>query len=175
MGGDENSMFDSYNATMKREAERVGLIVACPKGRDSASMYRGSAEQDVLDVLAEVRRDYNIDANRIYLMGHSMGGYGTWSIAMDHPNLFAALGPISGGGSTAGMAKISHIPEYVVHGDDDRTVPVSQSRTMVEAGKKAGAPITYVEVPGGSHTSIAAPQFGNILDFFAKQKKSASE
>src|ERR1041385_5026951 len=48
MGGDENSMFDSYNATIKREAERVGLIVACPKGRDSASMYRASAEQDVL-------------------------------------------------------------------------------------------------------------------------------
>jgi len=175
MGGDENSMFDSYGGAMKREAERVGLIVACPKGRDSASMYRGSAEQDVLDVLAEVRRDYNVDAGRIYLMGHSMGGYGTWSIAMAHPDMFAALGPISGGGSAAGMAKIAHIPEYVVHGDDDRTVAVSQSRTMVEAGKKAGAKITYVEVPGGSHTSIAAPEFGNMLDFFAKQRKAASE
>lgn len=175
MGGDENSMFDSYGGAMKREAERVGVLVACPKGRDSASMYRGSAEQDVLDVLAEVRRDYKIDASRIYLMGHSMGGYGTWSVAMAHPDVFAALGPISGGGSTAGMAKIAHIPEYVVHGDDDRTVAVSQSRTMVEAGKKAGANITYVEVPGGSHTSIAAPQFGPMLDFFVKQRKSAAE
>jgi predicted esterase len=175
MGGDENSMFDSYAGAMKREAERVGLVVACPKGRDSASMYRGSAEQDVLDVLAEVRRDYKIDPTRIFLMGHSMGGYGTWSIAMAHPDLFAALGPISGGGTATGMAKIAHIPEYVVHGDDDRTVPVSQSRTMVEAGKKAGASITYVEVPGGSHTSIAAPQFGAMLDFFVKQHKTASE
>ena len=138
-------------------------------------MYRGSAEQDVLDVLAEVRRDYKIDAGRIYLMGHSMGAYGTWSIAMAHPDLFAALGPISGGGTPAGMAKIAHIPEYVVHGDDDRTVPVTQSRIMVEAGKKAGANITYVEIPGGSHTGVAAPQFGAILDFFAKQRKAASE
>ena len=105
-------------------------------------------------------------------MGHSMGGYGTWSVAMAHPECFAALGPISGGGTPAGMAKIAHIPEYVVHGDDDRTVPVTQSRTMVEAGKKAGANITYVEVPGGSHIAVAAPQFGAMLDFFAKQRKA---
>jgi predicted esterase len=172
MGGDENSIFDSYaNGLMKREAERTGFIVACPKGRDSASMYRGTAEKDVLDVMADVQHTYRVDATRIYLMGHSMGGYGTWSIAMNHPDLFAALGPISGGGSTAGMAKIRDIPEYVVHGDDDRTVPVTQSRTMVEAGKKAGAEIVYVEVPGGSHLSVASPAFAGMLDFFARQQR----
>jgi predicted esterase len=171
MGGDENSMFDAYNGEMKRVAERLGLLVVCPKGRDTASMYRGSAEQDVMDVLAEVRRDYKVDDARIYLMGHSMGGYGTWSVAMDHPDVFAALGPISGGGNTAGMEKIKHIPQYVVHGDNDATVPVTQSRVMVEAGKKAGANIVYVEVPGGSHVSVAAPQFAPMLEFFVKQKK----
>jgi predicted esterase len=171
MGGDENTMFDAYDGTLKREAGRVGLVVVCPKGRDSASMYRDTAEQDVMDVLAEMRRDYTIDPNRIYLMGQSLGGYGTWSIAMSHPDVFAALGPIAGGGNPAGMAKIAHIPEYVVHGDDDRTVPVTQSRTMVEAGKKAGANIVYVEVPGGSHTSVAAPQFGPMLDFLVRQRK----
>jgi mannose-6-phosphate isomerase-like protein (cupin superfamily) len=176
MGGDENSMFDGYNnGALKREAERLGFAVVCPKGRETASMYRGSAEQDVLDVLAEVRRDYRIDANRIYLMGHSMGGYGTWSVAMAHPDLFAALGPISGGGDTAGMVKIKGIPEYVVHGDDDRTVPVTQSRRMVEAGKAAGANIMYVEVPGGSHVSVAAPSFAPMLDFFAKQERGGAQ
>jgi predicted esterase len=172
MGGDENGMFDGYKETLKREAERVGFIVACPKGRESASMYRGSAEQDVLDVMKEVERDYRIDTKRVYLMGHSMGGYGTWSVAMAHPELFAALGPISGGGDINGMAKIKNIPEYVVHGDDDRTVNVNQSRRMVEAGKKAGVAITYVEVPGGSHGSVAEPNFAPMLDFFAKQQRS---
>ena len=94
---------------------------------------------------------------------------------MDHPDLFAALGPISGGANPAGMVKIRHIPQYVVHGDDDRTVPVTQSRTMVEAGKKAGAEIVYVEVPGGSHTSVAAPAFAGMFDFFAKQQKKAGQ
>jgi len=172
MGGDENSMFDSYNnGGLKREAERVGFVVAAPKGRDTASMYRGGAEQDVIDMIAEVRRDYKIDPNRIYLMGHSMGGYGTWSVAIAHPDLFAAIGPISGGGDPAGLVKIRQVPEYVVHGDDDRTVNVNESRRMVDAAKKAGIDVVYVEVPGGSHISVAAPQFGPMLDFFAKQAK----
>jgi predicted esterase len=173
MGGDENSMFDGYQETLKREAERVGFIVACPKGRESASMYRSPAEQDVLDVMAEVERDYKVDSKRVYLMGHSMGGYGTWSVSIAHPDLFAALGPISGGGDTNGMIKIKNIPEYVVHGDNDKTVNVSQSRRMVEAGKKAGANIVYVEVPGGSHVSVAEPNFAPMLDFFAKQERRA--
>ena len=175
MGGDENSMFDAYDHAFKPAVEKAGFIAVCPKGRDTASMYRGSAEQDVMDVLAEVRRDYNVDPSRIYLMGHSMGGYGTWSVAMDHPDVWAALGPISGGGDAAGMAKLAHIPEYVVHGDNDPTVPVAQSRTMVEAGKKAGAHIVYVEVPGGNHMTVVAPNFEPMMEFFAKQKKAASE
>ena len=94
---------------------------------------------------------------------------------MDHPEIFAALGPISGGGMPGNMVKLRQIPQYVVHGDDDRTVPVSQSRNMVEAGKKAGAEIVYVEVPGGSHTSVAAPAFAAMLDFFARQQKAAAQ
>jgi predicted peptidase len=94
---------------------------------------------------------------------------------MAHPDVFAAIGPISGGGNTTGMAKIAQIPEYVVHGDNDPTVAVSQSRTMVEAGKKAGANIVYVEVPGGNHMSVVAPQFAPMLEFFAKQNKGVAE
>ncbi len=172
MGGDENSMFDSYGKELPRDAQAHGFIVAAPKGREPASMYRGSAEQDVLDVMADVEREYKVDRSRVYLMGHSMGGYGTWSIAMDHPDLFAALGPISGGGDASGMVKIAAIPQYVTHGDDDRTVNVTQSRTMVEAGKKAGATITYNEVPGGSHVSVAQPAFAPMFDFFAKQARN---
>ena len=172
MGGDENTMFDSYSSgLLKREAERAGFLVVCPKGRGAASMYRGDAQTDVMDVLAEVRKNYKVDPARIYLMGHSMGAYGTWSTAMDYPAIFAALAPISGGGNPAGMAKIKGIPQYVVHSDDDRTVNVSQSRTMVEAGKRAGADITYVEVPGGSHVDVAAPAFPKIIDFFLAHAK----
>jgi poly(3-hydroxybutyrate) depolymerase len=174
MGGDENGMFDSYGKELPADADKAGFILVGPKGRGPASMYRGTAEQDVLDVMAEVERDYKVDKNRVYLMGHSMGGYGTWSIAIDHPDLFAALGPISGGGDANGMVKLRSVPQYVTHGNDDRTVNVNSSRTMVEAGKKAGAPITYVEVEGGSHGSVAQPAFAPMMEFFSKQARPAT-
>ncbi|MEK6321486.1 MAG: prolyl oligopeptidase family serine peptidase [Acidobacteriota bacterium] len=177
MGGDENSYFQAYGqGAFKLEAEKRGYIVACPKGRKPASMYIGDAEKDVMDVIAEVRRDYNIDPDRIYLTGHSMGGFGTWSVAMSHPDVFAALAPVSGGSSNpAGMSKIAHIPEIVVHGDKDPTVPVERSRVMVAMGKKLGMAIKYVEVPGGDHGSVVAPTFKDVFDWFDAHRRKTAE
>ncbi len=176
MGGDENSYFSDFygQGAFKREAEKHGYIVVCPKGRGRASMYRGPAEQDVMDVLAEAKRAYKIDPDRIYLTGHSMGGYGTWSVAMSYPDLFAALAPISGGGDTQGMKKIAHIPQLVVHGDNDKTVPVARSREMVAAAKALGAEVKYLEIPGGSHVDVAVPAFDDIFDWFDAHKKNGA-
>jgi predicted esterase len=172
MFGDENSMFDSYgNGAFELLAEKRGYIVACPKGRETTSMYRGLAEQDVLDVLADVSRAYKVDPNRIYLTGHSMGAYGTWSIAIDHPEIFAALAPISGGGDPVAVVKTAKIPQLVTHGDADPTVPVANSRMMVEALKKAGAEVKYNEIPGGNHVGVAVPAFEPIFDWFDSHHK----
>jgi predicted esterase len=177
MGGDENGIFDGYliggQSAVKTQAEQRGYLVACPKGRGTADMYLGKAEQDVLDVLADMRRAYKVD--RVYLTGHSMGGYGTWSLAQAHPELFTALAPISGGGNTAGMAKIAAIPQYVTHGDADETVPVDRSREMVAAAKKAETEIVYNEVRGGSHISVAAPAFPEIFAFFDAHPKRSTD
>ncbi|HEX5732476.1 MAG TPA: prolyl oligopeptidase family serine peptidase [Blastocatellia bacterium] len=176
MGGDENSYFDSYkNGAFKVEAEQRGYIVACPKGREPASMYIGTAEQDVLDVIAEVKRAYNIDAARVYVTGHSMGGFGSWSIAMNHPELFAAIAPVAGGGNPMGMKKIAHIPQLVVHGDNDKTVPVERSRTMVAAAKNLGAEIKYIEIPGGNHIDIAAATFKDVFDWFDTHRRKSND
>jgi predicted esterase len=176
MGGDENSYFDGYsNGAFKVEAEKRGYIVACPKGRQPASMYRGPAEQDVMDVIAEVRRAYNIDNDRIYMTGHSMGGYGTWSLAMSHPEVFAALAPVAGGGFPAGQSKIAHIPQLVVHGDDDKTVPVESSRVMVDAARKLGIEVKYIEVPKGNHLNIVVPTFKDVFDWFDAHKRKSGD
>ncbi len=172
MGGDENTMFDGYgNGAVIKTAEHHSYLVVCPKGRGAAAMYRGSAEQDVIDVLADVRRAYKVNPNRIYLAGHSMGAYGTWSVAADYPDLFAALGPISGGGDTAIAAKLKALPQFVVHGDADPTVNVTQSRLMVEAMKQAGAEVQYTEVPGGNHVNVVVPVFEPMFEFFDKHIK----
>ncbi len=175
MGGDENSFFTAYNnGEIKRIAEARGYLIACPKGRAPASMYFGTAEKDVLDVLKEVKREFSIDDDRVYLMGHSMGGYGSWSVAVNNPDLFAALGPIAGGGQPfvmMGLKKIAHVPWIVVHGDKDPTVSVEESRKMVKAGKDLGIEIKYIEVPGGDHSNIVVPAFKEIFDWFDAHKR----
>lgn len=175
MGGDENSFFNGYaRGSIKDEAEQRGYLIVCPKGRGPASMYLGAAERDVLDVLKETRRQFNIDENRIYLMGHSMGGYGTWSVAVNNPDLFAALAPISGGGMpqvVVGLKKIAHISWLVTHGDKDPTVSVEESRRMVKAGKDLGIEIKYNEVPGGDHGNIVVPAFKEIFAWFDAHKR----
>lgn len=177
MGGDENSYFAGYeNGIIKREAEARGYLVVCPKGRAPASMYLGSAEQDVLDVIAEMKREYAIDEDRVYLTGHSMGGYGTWSIAVNHPKMFAAIAPVAGGGMPQVFARVStiaHIPEIVVHGNADPTVSVDESRRMVKAAQAAGAKVKYIEVEGGNHSNIVAPNMKEIFDWFDAHRREA--
>jgi predicted peptidase len=177
MGGDENSYFEVYNkGSFKREAEDHGYIVACPKGRKSASMYLGDAERDVMDVIEEMKRAYRIDADRIYLTGHSMGGFGTWSIAMNHPDLFAALAPVAGGvNNPAAMSKIAHIPQLVIHGDKDPTVPVDRSRAAVAMSKKLGVELKFIEVPGGDHGSVVAATFKDVFDWFDAHRRKAAD
>ncbi len=175
MGGDENSFFASYNnGEIKKIAEARGYLIVCPKGRAPASMYMGPADTDVIDTLNAMKRDYSIDDDRVYLMGHSMGGYGSWSVAVNHPDLFAAIGPISGGGQPfvmMGLKKIAQVPWIVIHGDKDPTVSVEESRKMVKAGKELGIEIKYIEVPGGNHTDIAVPAFKDIFDWFDAHKR----
>ncbi|MFQ5810257.1 MAG: NPCBM/NEW2 domain-containing protein, partial [Armatimonadota bacterium] len=72
-----------------------GCIVLSPHGRGSVDyMYVG--EVDVLRTIEEVRRDYNIDPARIYATGGSMGGTGSWTLAVHYPDIFAAIGPVCG-------------------------------------------------------------------------------
>jgi predicted esterase len=178
MGGDENSFFAGYdNGALKRMAESRGYLVVCPKGRQPASMYMGAAEKDVIDVLSEMKREFSIDDSRVYLMGHSMGGYGSWSVAANHPQLFAAIAPFAGGGTPFTMAKLqglANTPWIVIHGDADPTVSVEESRKMVKAGQALGVKIKYIEVPGGNHGDIVVPKFKDVFDWFDAHTRQTS-
>ena len=125
-----------------------------------------------MQVLQRVRQQYKIDESRIYLMGHSMGGIGTWKIAPKFPDIWAALAPIAGNGAPDTLEKIRHIPQIIVHGDADPTVPVSGSRNMVAKLKELGAEHKYIEVPGGLHSDVVAPNLAAIVEFFNAHKKS---
>jgi predicted peptidase len=116
----------------------------------NASSEDGKRAMAILDL---VTKEYNGDPNRTYLTGLSMGGYGTWSLAMAHPERWAAIAPICGGGNVKDAAKIAKIPCWDFHGDADTAVNVEQSRKMIAALKAAGGDPKYTEYPGVGHNS----------------------
>ena len=125
-----------------------------------------------MQVLQRVRKQYKVDDSRIYLMGHSMGAIGTWKIAPKFPDIWAAIAPISGSGAPDTLEKIRNIPQIIVHGDADPTVTVTGSRTMVAKLKELGTEHKYIEVPGGLHSDVVAPNLAAVVEFFNAHKKS---
>jgi predicted peptidase len=109
---------------------------------------------DVLaTLLDEVEKKYRVDKKRIYLTGLSMGGFGTWNLAMEQPDRFAALVPICGRGNPLLVQRIKHLPIWVFHGAKDKVVPLSNSTDMVRALRKHGAKPKFTIYPDADHDS----------------------
>lgn len=102
-------------------------------------------------LLDQIQADYRVDPDRVFLTGLSMGGFGTWDLAMNYPNRFAAIAPMCGSGNVGRVRFIKDLPIWVFHGDADPTVPVARSDEMVAALKKAGADVKYTRYPGVGH------------------------
>jgi poly(3-hydroxybutyrate) depolymerase len=155
----------------------VPMIVVAPFGRGELMGFQGLGEDDVLQVIADVRRAYAVDGDRVYLTGLSMGGEGTWHIGLRHPDLFAAIVPVCGitdarhwvSGETSALfdatllalttplaiaENASNQQVIFYHGDVDPTVPVAQSRAMAERFRQLGwlgKNVRYHELPGVNH------------------------
>jgi len=98
-----------------------------------------------------VETEYRTDLKRVYLTGVSMGGEGVWSLAAAHPEKFAAIVPVCGGGDPKTASRIKDIPCWCFHGDADKMVPVRVSRMMVRALSDAGGRPQYQEYSGAGH------------------------
>ncbi len=113
-----------------------------------------------LQALDDVMEREPVDADRVYLTGLSMGGYGSWAIAAADPERFAAVVPICGGGELAQAPKLVGLPIWAWHGDADRAVNVECSRQTVAAIRKAGGQVRYTELAGVGHDSWT-PAYSN--------------
>jgi predicted peptidase len=99
------------------------------------------------DLLEHVLATYNIDRHRIYCTGLSMGAFATWDIALAHPDTFAALVPMAGGGDPNKLSILAKTPVWVFHAVKDRGIPVSFAANTLVAMLAAGGNPKYTEYP----------------------------
>ena len=114
------------------------IIVApqCPKGQHWDN-------EVLIALLDRVVKQYAVDESRVYLTGLSMGGFGTWSLGAAHPERFAAIAPICGGGNfiewhLAPHPAVKTLGVWAFHGGQDPIVPVTESERMIALLKKIG-------------------------------------
>lgn len=107
--------------------------------------------QLTIELLDRLQEEYAIDADRLYVTGLSMGGFGTFALIERFPGKFAAAVPICGGGDAARAFLLKEMPMWVFHGTEDQAVDVRYSRTMVEAIQLAGGSPGYTEYPDAGH------------------------
>ena len=141
-----------------KDKKDFGFIVIspqCPPGQSWNS-------EAVVVLVKSVEQLYPIDPDRVYLTGLSMGGFGTWSTALTHPELFAAAVPICGGGNPgvllhfgqpAKLEALKRLPIWAFHGVKDPTVPVAESQKMVKAVQDIGGNAKLTTYPEAQHDS----------------------
>ena len=175
-------------------AEDYGYIVATPMGFNERGWYGGRgagnefnrrredpgpdnlgelSELDVMNVLGFMKEEYNVDEGRIYLIGQSMGGGGTWHLGIKYPEVWAALAPMAPAiySSPDALSAARHLPVMVVMGDADEAVDVNVTRTWVAKMEELGMNYEYIEVAGGSHFSAGRQNIDRVFAFLAKHHK----
>ena len=120
-------------------------------------------------MLAIVREQLNIDSDRIYLGGHSMGGGGTFYLGMKYADTWAALAPMAPAvfqRDPTELEAIKDMPIITVQGDNDRLVPVEGTRRWIAKMKELGMTYKYVEIADGDHTRVIARNPEVIAEVF---------
>ena len=148
------------------------LVVApqCPLGQDWAPDLLAA-------VLDEVEKHYRVDADRVYVTGYSMGGAGTWKVAMDYTDRFAAIAPLCGRVIPLLSGRLWQMPTWVFHGDADDVVPFSQSRDIVETLKGMGnKKVRFTVYPGADH-NIWGRTYNDpaLYEWFLQHRRSDRE
>lgn len=147
-------------ALVRGYLSKVPAVILLPQCRAESYWSDPFMDEMVMAALAQTESEFEADAARLYLTGVSMGGYGVWHLASQHPGRFAALVSVCGGVHGRDAAerfrnvaeKVGKTPAWLFHGADDRVVSVEESRQMTAALKAVGGNVKYSEYPGVGHS-----------------------
>jgi predicted peptidase len=154
-----------------RENDNFPFVVVspqCPIGEIWEMKFNA-----LTDLLDKIEKDYNIDNERIYLTGYSLGGYGTWNFAILNPEKFAAIVPISGGAISPQRAlHLENLPIWVAHGDSDTVVQFEESKRIVDCLKTYNPNIIFKVYEGAGHeVCTTAYEDPELFEWLLKQKR----
>jgi predicted esterase len=138
---------------------RTGLPEQVEQGRNldfvlvspQCPAQSGWIAKDVIELIEHISRSLSIDRERVYLTGHSMGGFGTWEIAGADPGRFAAIAPLCGGDDIGQATRLAGMPIWAFHGDKDAVVPLKASQAMVDAVRNCGGHVRFTVLAGYGH------------------------
>lgn len=126
-------------------------------GLDPATFPEEYPIPEILSMVKELANHFiateKIDADRVYIMGISMGGMGTFDLVCRYPGMFAAAIPICGGVNPERLRSAAGVKFRIFHGDEDNVVSVENSRMAYTALKNYGADVEYIEFAGVGHSS----------------------
>ena len=133
-----------------------------------SSSYRGWGEMkaSVIELISAVTEEYKIDKNRISLTGHSMGGTGTWMLALAYADVFSAVAPLSGSVtlSDVNLKKLSSLPILAVVGSDDTVVDPESSKNFIAELSLVNENASIIELVGADHFEV--PRLSYLSDEF---------
>ncbi len=176
-----------------------GVVYLEAHGRGN-TQYIGMGDADVLRAIAEAKRLFSVDDDRVYLTGDSMGGWGTWNVGTRHPDVFAAIAPVFGGvdyhstmseeelarllpverfanekqSSWAMADGLLNVPVFVHHGDADQAVSVEYSRWAMRLLQRWGYDVRYREYPGRVHEALQGHNANMSIDWFLQHRRQAA-
>lgn len=145
-------------AATRRNFPFVAVSPLCPS---PFSWYEISFSVDRL--ISEISGKYNIDTDRIYLTGLSLGGIGTWEIAAQFPDRFAAIAPVCGSVDPAKADRLKDVPIWAFHGADDTIVPMDSELITVNRLKSLKSDIKYTVYPNVGHNAWEKAYAGSKL------------
>jgi predicted peptidase len=186
IGNDNLKQITGYNTagtqvwTTPKNRDSFPAIVLAPQSYERYWSFPGlkepiREEQLVFETVAALQKEFSIDPDRIYLVGQSMGGFGTWAYLGNRPDFFAAGVVLCGPAVPTVVPRIAHIPVWVFHGAKDDNVPVANARGMVESLRKEGGQPRYTEFPNLGH-EIGPATFAerDLLLWLFAQKRAAA-
>jgi predicted peptidase len=157
------------------DTKAFAVVPQCPEGKQWVDVPWGKGSYTsppiseplaiTLELMDHLKKVWPIDAKRVSVVGMSMGGYGAFDAAQRRPELFSVVVSICGAGDLAKAKDIVKLRVWAIHGSEDTVVPVSGSREMIDALKKAGGKPRYTEYPKTAHNSWS-PAFEE-QDFWA--------